>query len=302
MCVCLPREFRKMSTVASTMPNRIVRDGMLESEAVLSLPPEGRWLYVSILLSADDYGLFEATTFKLAKRADLKREHIPVLVQAMVDADLVRLYQPETDGARTFGFVTRFAQRLRIRRAKYPLPPVSLLVGEDADLINRIKDLAAQMSDTCPPVADTCRPEAEVEVEVEERNTNTNVPTARVASARAAATRVRSPDCPTDALVALWHEHCAPPLATLGVVNESRRHAVAMRWREVCTESHFDRDGGLEWFRWLFAERVHASDFLNGRNPPRNRERVWCASWDWLMRPTNFAKVVDGNYENGGKR
>src|SRR3982751_353172 len=54
------------------MPNRIVRDGMLESEAVLSLPPEGRWLYVSILLSADDYGLFEATTFKLAKKADIK--------------------------------------------------------------------------------------------------------------------------------------------------------------------------------------------------------------------------------------
>lgn len=274
---------------------------MLESEAVLSLTPEGRWLYVSILLSADDYGLFEATTFKLAKRADLKREHIPVLVQAMVDTDLVRLYQPTTDGARTFGFVTRFAQRLRIRRAKYPLPPASLLVGEDEELVQRINDLAAQMSDTRPPVADTCRPEAEVEAEAEERNTNTNVPTARVASARAAAPRVRSPDCPTEALLGLWHEHCAPPLATITVLNDARRKALATRWREVCTDAHFDRDRGLEWFAWLFAERIAASDFLMGRNPRSNRERVWRASWDWLMRPTNFAKVVDGNYTNGGK-
>jgi hypothetical protein len=283
------------------MPNRIVRDGMLESEAVLSLPPEGRWLYVSILLSADDYGLFEATTFKLAKRADLKREHIPVLVQAMVDADLVRLYQPTADGARTFGFVTRFAQRLRIRRAKYPLPPASLLVGEDEDLVCRINDLASQMSDTRPPVADICPPEAEAEVEAEKRNTNTE-PTARVASARAVAPRVRAPDCPTDALLGLWHEHCAPPLATLSVMNDGRRRALATRWREVCTDAHFDREGGLEWFAWLFAERVKASDFLMARNPSRNRERVWRASWDWLMRPTNFAKVVDGNYENGSKR
>lgn len=45
------------------MPNRMIRDGILESEAVLSLPAEARWLYVSVLLSADDIGLFEATPF-----------------------------------------------------------------------------------------------------------------------------------------------------------------------------------------------------------------------------------------------
>jgi hypothetical protein len=284
------------------MPNRIVRDGMLESEAVLSLPPEGRWLYVSILLSADDYGLFEATTFKLAKKADIKREHVGALVQSMVDADLVRLYQPDLEVPRTFGFLTKFAQRLRIRRAKYPLPPISLLIGEDEELVSRIKDLASQMSDTCPRVADTRRPETEARTRggEEEESFNT-VPTVRVASAVAAATRVRAPDCPTEDLVALWHEVCAPPLATVGVVNESRRHTLATRWREVCADAGFDRAAGIEWFRWFFAERVHESDFLNGRHPPRGRERVWVASWDWLMKPTNFAKVVDGNYANGGK-
>jgi hypothetical protein len=280
------------------MPNRIVRDGILESEAVLSLPPEGRWLYVTILLSADDYGLFEATTFKLAKRADIKREHVPALVQTMIDSDLVRLYWPDRESARVFGFVTKFAQRLRIRRAKYPLPPIPLLAGEDEELINKIKHLASQMSDTCPPVADACRPEAETETETETEKDNT-VATLRVAAAPAAATRNRTPSCPTEALVALWHEHCAPPLAAVGVVNDARKQAMATRWREVCAGSGFDRAAGLEWFRWLLAERVAASDFLMGRRPGRNGTEPWRASWDWLMGPRNFAKVVDGNYVNG---
>lgn len=123
------------------MPNRLIRDGLLESEAVLSLPAEGRWLYVAILLSADDVGLFEATPFKLARRADIKREMVEKLLSMLVDADLVRLYAG--DGIRTFGFIPRFGQRLQIKRAKHPLPPVSLLAGDD-DAISKINNLASQ--------------------------------------------------------------------------------------------------------------------------------------------------------------
>ena len=37
------------------------------------------------------------------------------------------------------------------------------------------------------------------------------------------------------------------------------------------------------------------SDFLNGRN-----DRGWVADFDWLMRPNNFVKVLEGNYNNNG--
>lgn len=156
------------------MPNRLIRDGLLESEAVLSLPLEGRWLYIAVLLSADDVGFFEATPFKLARRADIRREQVDKLLAMLADADLVRLYQ--VDG-RNYGFVTRFRQRIQIKRVKHPLPPLALLAG-DEDALNKIRDLAskttvgqplstvAQPSEPEPePLKEkTCRPAASVVV------------------------------------------------------------------------------------------------------------------------------------------
>lgn len=39
--------------------------------------------------------------------------------------------------------------------------------------------------------------------------------------------------------------------------------------------------------------KAAVSDFLNGRN-----ERGFTATFDWLIRPANFVKVIEGNYDN----
>lgn len=49
-----------------------------------------------------------------------------------------------------------------------------------------------------------------------------------------------------------------------------------------------------------FVEMIHKayeSDFLKGQN--RNE---WTASFDWLIKPTNFEKVISGNYDNKNSR
>jgi hypothetical protein len=119
------------------MPCRLIRDDMLDSERVLALPVEARWLYVTILLSADDLGLFEATSFKLARRSDIRREAGEQLLGMLADADLVRLY--EANGKR-YGFIPRFRQRIQIKFLKHPAPPESLLHDDDDALI-KIKQL-----------------------------------------------------------------------------------------------------------------------------------------------------------------
>lgn len=117
-------------------------------------------------------------------------------------------------------------------------------------------------------------------------------PPALVVEVKTSPTRARAPSCPTDDLLTLWHEHCAPPLPRVGVLNGARRTAIAARWKEVLADTGWSRSQGLDWFAWLFRDCVATSDFLMGRS------KDWRANWDWLMRPTNFAKVVDGNYVN----
>lgn len=40
-------------------------------------------------------------------------------------------------------------------------------------------------------------------------------------------------------------------------------------------------------------ENVRASDFLMGKN-----KKGWQATFDWFIKPNNFPKVLDGNYDN----
>jgi hypothetical protein len=155
------------------MPNRLIRDGLLESEAVLSLTIEARWLYIAICLTADDMGLFEATEFRLARRADLKKEHIQRLLSMLNDVDLIRLY---SDGKKTFGIIPKFRQRLQIKRIKYPIPPESLYIDdEDAiEKFNKLKYLASKTTDTqqldSGYVSDAQPSEPEPEPEVEPKS------------------------------------------------------------------------------------------------------------------------------------
>jgi hypothetical protein len=140
---------------------------MLDSERVLALPVEARWLYVTILLSADDLGLFEATSFKLARRADIKREAGEKLLTMLADSDLVRLYDV---GDKRYGFVPRFRQRIQIKRLKHP-PPPDALMQDDQDAINKIKHLTCkttvgqQLNNRLPSVAQPSEPEPEPEPE-----------------------------------------------------------------------------------------------------------------------------------------
>ena len=51
----------------------------------------------------------------------------------------------------------------------------------------------------------------------------------------------------------------------------------------------------MEDFETVFA-KAEASDFLAGRSGK------WRASFDWLMNEANFAKVLDGNYDNSAQK
>lgn len=66
-------------------------------------------------------------------------------------------------------------------------------------------------------------------------------------------------------------------------ITDSRKKAIAARWKE--------NGKSLEAFREVF-QKAEDSDFLTGNN-----DRGWTATFDWLLKPSNFAKVLEGNYD-----
>src|SRR5436190_16867409 len=108
------------------MSNRVIRDGILGSEAVNKLK-DCEELFLRRLLSVvDDYGRYEARPDLLRamlyplKIDEVTPGHIERWLQACVEAGLVRIY--EADG-RDYLEVLKFAQKLRRMIARCPPPP-----------------------------------------------------------------------------------------------------------------------------------------------------------------------------------
>ena len=85
-----------------------------------------------------------------------------------------------------------------------------------------------------------------------------------------------------DEVAALYNEICVsfPRLRSL---SEARRKAIKARLANGYT---------VESFKELF-QKAEASSFLKGQN-----DRNWQATFDWLVKDSNMAKVIDGNYSD----
>ena len=86
------------------------------------------------------------------------------------------------------------------------------------------------------------------------------------------------------AVLDAFHESC-PSLPKVLKLSDSRKKAIKARLH----------DFGLEEIKRAFA-LTEQSDFLKGTNA-----NGWQAGFDWLMKPANLTKVLEGNYENKHK-
>jgi hypothetical protein len=91
------------------------------------------------------------------------------------------------------------------------------------------------------------------------------------------------PKVPYDRIIALYHRHC-PTLPKAKAMPEQRKTYIRARWRDD------PKYQNLEWWEKFF-RYVDGNDFLRGDRTN------FKANLDWLMRPTNFVKVIEGNYD-----
>ena len=71
-------------------------------------------------------------------------------------------------------------------------------------------------------------------------------------------------------------------LPRMTTLSDKRKEAIAARLKHYTVDQ----------FREMFA-KAENSAFLKGSN-----NRNWTANFDWLVKDANFAKVLDGNYDN----
>lgn len=91
-----------------------------------------------------------------------------------------------------------------------------------------------------------------------------------------------SVNCPYAKIKELYHKICIsyPKIKT---IDGNRKTAVGARWRTYKS---------LGVFEELFTIAENAP-FLKGEN-----ERNWSADFDWMMKPTNFSKILEHKYDD----
>lgn len=90
---------------------------------------------------------------------------------------------------------------------------------------------------------------------------------------------------PYQQIADFYNDTCVsfPRITTL---SDARKKAIKARLKTY----------SLEDFQTMF-EKAEASSFLKGGN-----DRNWSATFDWMIKDSNMAKILDGNYDNKDRK
>jgi len=105
------------------------------------------------------------------------------------------------------------------------------------------------------------------------------------------------PKCNHQGVIDLYHKHL-PTLRKVEVWNDARKGYLRQRWREVADELSKTKEIGaqdiLGWFADFFGH-IGTSKFLTGKVNSKDG-RAFVADLEWILKPSNFAKIVEGKY------
>lgn len=266
------------------MPNRVIRDSVLDSDRYVGLTHDAeRLLFMELLLMADDFGLVPLNFAFLRRRASpcagRSEKQVNEMVEQLVERDLVRLYR--SDSASLFGYIPRFGNVPRAKKPKWPLPPEQPAFIE----INNLARSCAANVRTCKANAQHLQTNApETETETETETAIPSLPTVEKDVKGKPSTLV---DCPHAEILKLFAQHL-PMARQPADWTTARQTALRSRWREKRNRQN------LDWWAKFFAY-VAESAFLTGRAETSGRKR-FLLSLDWLLKEANFLKTIEGAY------
>lgn len=143
-----------------------------------------------------------------------------------------------------------------------------LRIAEKRSQINNVADCSA----VSPDVANV----AHTEAEAKKKTTHAGFQPA-----------TKPPNCPKDEIVALYHEFL-PMCPRVQKWTDTRERLLRARWRE---------HPALDLWKQYFAI-VKRSKFLTGKANGHGERPPFLADFEWLIKPGNFVKVLEGRYDD----
>ena len=105
------------------------------------------------------------------------------------------------------------------------------------------------------------------------------------------------PGCDHKAVISLYHQYL-PTLRKVEVWNDARAGYLRQRWREVAVDlsesGPVTKERILNWWAEFF-EHISSSRFLTGKVNDKGG-RSFVADLEWIIKPSNFAKIIEGKY------
>ncbi len=279
---------------------RSIKPDFWTSEQVMECSPMARLAFIGMWNFCDDFGVHPASTKTLKAQVfpsdDISAYQISGLIAELIAQGLLREFQAQ---GKTWWHVTGWHHQKidRPSKSKYPSPSETCDINPPPEGID-CSSSARRVLDEGSSKARDGREGKGREGSTEEKNTSTNVDVRPLVPSEPAPPAARvvlksvKPPCPHEAIKDLYHE-ILPELPMCRMLTEPRKGYINQRWNSK---------PGPDIGKWrTYFEYVRESDFLMGRSAGSGGRPPFVATLEWLTRPSNFAKVIEGLYHKAAR-
>ena len=259
-------------------------------------PLATRVVWVTLLAMADRHGRVWASVPGLAGRARVTVHQAEVALERFLAPDHHsrtkdyegRRIEPIDGGWRLLNYAKYREMRDEEERREYQADWVKAKRRQKVSTVDQSRPRSTQA-------------EAEAEAEAVKSKALRDADASLAGRPEAGNAQTAVPPCPHERIVELYHE-ALPMLSRVVDWTPKRRAYLQAAWRQQAKPNgtisgYTTQEKGLVWWREFF-EYVARSKFLTGQAGAKGRDTPFRANLEWLIRPSNFVKVLEGNYES----